>query len=143
MVTSPINVVERGLLCDICTSLTGSQEGLAFLFSKDGLKHHSKANFEASASHGCPCCIMLLEKALEEGAGWSGSSEDWDPRIVALDGQGKPVRVPPSGNNVFGQDNICTLRYKRQAWNDTAVIDLFVSNTPRKCIYSRPDLTLG
>jgi hypothetical protein len=107
--------------------MTGSHDGLATLTSPHGYKHYSKAELELSASQGCSCCSMLLMRALEE---WPVSN-DWDPRIVALDERGTPI-LTRVGHFNFESQKLSLLRCKKRDGNDTAVFDIFVAAAKRK-----------
>ena len=120
-------------LYQICTSMTGSPEGLASLTSPDGYKNHSRAQLESSASQGCPCCSILLTKAMEE---WSISKE-WDLRIIALDEKCMPI-ITRTHDFWLKERKLGLLRCKKCARNDTAVYDLYVSARRGKWNVERP-----
>ncbi|CZR52863.1 uncharacterized protein PAC_02740 [Phialocephala subalpina] len=107
-------------LCEVCTSMTSSPQGLASLMSSDEYKHHSRADLEISTLTGCHCCKMLFEKAL---AKWPGP-RSWPPRVVALDEKGVPLR---SEQFESGEQKLSCLRYKRAQGIDTAVFDICVA----------------
>lgn len=66
--------------CKTCTLMTGSEQGLASLMSEDGYAHHSRADLEASAAAGCPCCRLFLERMLRSNHSYV-PYEKWHPRI--------------------------------------------------------------
>jgi hypothetical protein len=122
-------------LCACCASMTGSLEGLRALTSTGGYKHHSKPELEASAQSGCQCCKVLWAEACDV---WRHSSK-WDPRVVAIDARGMLISgrvIKGESLRVFENQKLSCLRYKRDARDDTAIIDMFVSSNQRKLRYS-------
>jgi hypothetical protein len=130
--------------CDVCSSMTGSLEGLNALTSEDGYKHHSKSELRSSAQRGCLSCVVLWAKASELWTEFPIWHSEWDMIAVAVDNRGMRISgsklpsiddhhmVGDGLSHEFNSQSLDSLRFAMDVDFTEGAFEMFVSAEQRR-----------